>query len=90
MKRARLLVSGKVQGVNFRFYTNEKAFQLGVKGWVRNLEDGRVEILIEGETTAVDDLIAWSRRGPSSARVEKVVTEEQPYRGDLPDFYITR
>jgi acylphosphatase len=90
MKRVHLMISGKVQGVNFRYYTNIKAENLGLKGWVRNTGDERVEILVEGEEKGVDEFVAWCHRGPSLARVENVVVEEEVYKGDLGDFQVRR
>jgi acylphosphatase len=90
MKRAHALIAGKVQGVNFRYYTTEKALQLEVKGWVKNLSDGRVEILVEGEDEAADELIAWSHQGPPLAQVQSVVVTEEPFQGDLDNFHTRR
>jgi acylphosphatase len=66
------LISGRVQGVGYRFSTADKADQLGIKGWVRNLPDGRVEAIFEGETTLVNEMIQWCYLGPSAARVKEV------------------
>lgn len=78
-KRVRSLISGRVQGVAFRYYARDEAERLGVAGWVRNLRDGRVELLAEGDAASVDALIGWCRRGPPSARVEAVdVRIEEP------------
>jgi len=65
----RLLVTGRVQGVGFRFYTQRKARELGLTGWVRNCRDGSVETVIQGAPEAVELMIAWARRGPPSAVV---------------------
>lgn len=80
MTIARLLrISGRVQGVGFRFYTQRKAAETGVSGWVRNRLDGTVEAMIEGSPDAVEKMIAWARRGPSSAVVSDVrITETSP------------
>lgn len=79
MKRAHLFVSGRVQGVSFRASTRRKARELGVKGWVKNLPDGRVEAVAEGEEADVDKLVEWCRHGPRLASVEDVeVSEEEP------------
>lgn len=64
------LVSGRVQGVFFRASTRERALELGVSGWVRNLPDGRVEVLACGPAEAIDRLHAWLAEGPPLARVE--------------------
>ena len=73
--RARVTVSGRVQGVNFRASTRERARANGVVGWVRNLEDGRVEAMFEGPRTAVKQVISWCYGGPTPARVEHVEIE---------------
>lgn len=72
--RARVLVSGRVQGVSFRWYTAQQAHHHGVGGWVRNLADGRVEAVFEGPKPQVEALVAWCGRGPSSARVTGIHT----------------
>jgi acylphosphatase len=84
--RRRVLVSGRVQGVFYRASTAREARGLGVSGWVRNLDDGRVEAAIEGEAEAVERLIEWMRRGPPFARVDGVELEIQEPRGDADDF----
>ena len=73
------LVRGTVQGVAFRWYAKERARELGVVGWVRNLSDGRVEAWIEGAPAAVEEMLTWLRRGPPAAHVAGVeVIEEVP------------
>lgn len=74
-------VSGKVQGVYFRQSTAEQAERLDLDGWVRNLEDGRVEILIEGEEAAVRELQQWLAHGPELARVDAVQLDGQSVQG---------
>jgi acylphosphatase len=77
--RARVLVAGIVQGVNFRWYTAQHARAHGVAGWVRNLDDGRVEAVFEGAEAAVDAMVEWCREGPRHARVSDVeVVREEP------------
>jgi acylphosphatase len=78
-ERARVLVSGRVQGVSFRDATRSQAEQLGLSGWVRNTQDGQVEAVFEGVTETVQQMIEWCKSGPSSADVENVSVEnEQP------------
>lgn len=74
-------VSGKVQGVYYRQTTQEEADRLELDGWVRNLEDGRVEVLFEGEEAAVRELAAWLEQGPEEARVSAVELEVHPLQG---------
>ncbi len=77
--RRRVVVDGVVQGVFFRANTEYEAERLGLRGWVRNLPDGRVEAVFEGPEPAVDSAIAWIRRGPERALVTSVeVSEEEP------------
>jgi acylphosphatase len=88
--RAHVWISGRVQGVFFRANTKELADELGLTGWVRNLPDGRVEAVFEGEEDAVKEAIEWCKRGPPLASVEKVeVRYEQP-TGEFRGFRILR
>jgi acylphosphatase len=82
----RAFVSGRVQGVFFRASTAREAARLGVAGWARNLSDGRVEVLAEGEPAAVEALLAWLRKGPPLARVTGVEAHDEDARGDLVGF----
>jgi acylphosphatase len=72
VRRAHVFVSGEVQGVFFRYETRNRARDLGVAGWVRNTPDGRVEAVFEGPDDAVDEMVAWCRRGPEQADVREV------------------
>ncbi|MHB8634505.1 MAG: acylphosphatase [Thermoplasmatota archaeon] len=87
-KRVHLLVHGLVQGVWFRESARQTATRLGVKGWVRNTEDGRVEALLEGEAGAVDALVGWFHRGPERARVDEVDAREEPEAGAFTAFEV--
>lgn len=84
-----VLVSGRVQGVGFRWHAREKAQELGLAGWVANLPDGRVEAWLEGEVAAVEAMLLWLRRGPTAARVTNVEVVEHAPRG-LTDFGVRR
>jgi acylphosphatase len=81
MKAVQARVSGRVQGVSFRWYTEEQARGLGVTGWVRNEPDGSVLLHAEGQDDAVDALVAWCRTGPSMARVTDVAVREAAQEG---------
>ncbi|MBI4634668.1 MAG: acylphosphatase [Deltaproteobacteria bacterium] len=88
MKRVHVIISGRVQGVFFRAYTEKTALSLNLKGWVRNLPDGRVEVLCEGKDTDVDTMLAWCREGPPSANVTGVEIGDEPYTGEFTGFSI--
>ncbi|MGD0451063.1 MAG: acylphosphatase [Candidatus Bathyarchaeia archaeon] len=84
--RVHVFVNGRVQGVFFRQKTKQQAERLGVTGWIRNLHDGRVEAVFEGEETAVKALEEYCHSGPSSAIVTNVDSIWEPYRGEFSDF----
>jgi len=88
-KRVRVLVSGEVQGVGFRWYCREQAMGRRVTGFVRNLPDGRVEAAFEGDPEAVDAMVRWCRAGPHGARVESVEVAAEEPEGDA-EFRIAR
>jgi|UniRef100_A0A7C3SHZ0 acylphosphatase len=88
LARARVLISGRVQGVFYRAHTRDQARARGLKGWVRNLPDGRVAALFEGKRAAIEDMINWCRLGPPYAAVDEVQVEWQPYQGEFEDFRI--
>ena len=88
MERAHVYVSGQVQGVSFRDATRQHAEELGLHGWVRNLQDGRVEAVFEGESDTVQQMIEWCESGPSSADVEDVSVEQEEPSGDLAGFEV--
>ena len=79
MKTRQIRVTGRVQGIGFRYALRDEAQRLGVAGWVRNCTDGSVEALLQGEAHAVDALMRWARRGPRAARVE-ALAESPPER----------
>ena len=78
MVRKRVVVSGEVQGVLFRDTCRRIAGEQGVAGWVRNLPDGRVEAVFEGDPECVERLVSWARRGPSRARVTALAVHDEP------------
>ncbi len=87
-KRVHLYVSGRVQGVFFRAHTRDLARRLGLTGFVRNLPDGRVEIVAEGEEEKLQKLIAFARQGPPLAHVTGVEEQWEPARGEFSDFSV--
>ena len=89
MKRIHVIIAGRVQGVFFRAYTRETAAALKLGGWVRNLSDGSVEALFEGDDKAVESMLEWCRKGPPHAVVKHVDANEEPYSGEFRDFRIT-
>ena len=84
-----MLVSGRVQGVAFRWSTRARARELGVAGWVRNLPDGRVEAHAEGDADALAALLRWLEQGPPGARVDGLEVSDVPAEG-CPDFAVLR
>lgn len=78
--RVRILISGQVQGVFFRAYTRQKALELGLKGWVRNTEDGKVEAVFEGPKEKVEEIVKWCWKGTPGSKVEKVEEVEESRR----------
>jgi len=87
--RAHIFVSGRVQGVFFRDHTHKWARSLSVTGWVRNVDDGNVEVIAEGERENIETLIGHLEEGPPLAIVEKVDIDWQDYKGEFHDFRIT-
>lgn len=88
MKRVHVFISGMVQGVCYRAETWHYARKLDLKGWVRNLRDGRVEAVFEGTDDTVDTMIAWCKTGPSLASVSDVKVIDEPVLGNLTDFTV--
>ncbi|MEM0495578.1 MAG: acylphosphatase [Candidatus Nitrosocaldus sp.] len=86
--RAHVYVKGKVQGVYFRQNMRNIARKYNVHGWVRNLKDGRVEAVLEGDEDAVHQVIEWCHIGPSGARVDDVDVVYEEYRGEFNSFEI--
>ena len=87
--RVHVIVEGHVQGVCFRMDTRRAALERGVTGWVRNLRDGTVEAVFEGDEVSVRSMIEWCEGGPRLARVSDVAAERHPYTGEFDSFEIT-
>ena len=87
--RATLTIHGRVQGVCFRLYTQERAQELGLTGWVRNTWSRTVEAVFEGEEPAVKSMVAWCHRGPSYADVTKVDVAYSESTGEFGEFRVT-
>lgn len=80
MKRIRILIEGKFQGLNFRFHTQEQAQKLGLGGFVRNLSDGRIEIDAQGDDAGLAKLLDWCQNGPHTNQVRSIL-----FRYDEPE-----
>jgi acylphosphatase len=92
MTRARIhcYISGRVQGVSYRAYTQREAMQLGLSGWVRNCPDGRVELVAEGEQETLQLFVSWCYQGPPAANVTDVKTQWEADTGTYRTFDIRR
>ena len=84
--RTIVTVRGLVQGVAFRHHTVQQAHRLGVTGWVKNLHNGDVQGCFEGDEPSVQALVEWCHHGPSRARVDQVIIEREPFKGEFSDF----
>jgi acylphosphatase len=87
-ERLEAVVRGSVQGVGFRWFIVRKATRLGLGGWTSNEPDGTVRVVAEGNSAALDELLAALRSGPAGASVERVDARRLPAAGDLPSFTI--
>ncbi|HEY1267823.1 MAG TPA: acylphosphatase [Candidatus Binatia bacterium] len=88
--RVHLRIHGQVQGVFFRASTEAEARRLGLTGWVRNRPDGSVEVIAEGPKAKLEDLVAWCRRGPPRAQVDRVEVEWGEAAGEFSGFRTSR
>jgi acylphosphatase len=86
--RTLVTIQGLVQGVSFRYHTRQKALQLNVAGWVRNLPNGDVQGCFEGDEMDVQALIDWCQEGPSPAEVENVIVKRQEFSGEFLGFHV--
>ncbi len=88
LKRIHIFVTGRVQGVSFRQSTRVMAIKNKVNGWVRNLDDGRVEIVAEGEESNVNTLANWCKTGPANSRVDEFELSEENSTGEFENFEV--
>ena len=88
LRQLRMVVSGRVQGVGFRYIARDEAQDLGLKGWVRNRPSGEVELVAEGREDVLKMLAAWAHLGPPAAHVSRVHEEWSEYTGQFADFRI--
>ena len=87
-KQIHIFVTGRVQGVFFRQSTKVMAIKNNVKGWVRNLDDGRVEIVAQGETQDIDNLAHWCKTGPANSRVDEFELSEENVSDEFETFEV--
>ena len=86
--RVNIFISGRVQGVLFRYNTQKMAKKLGLTGWVSNLADGRVGAVFEGEKDKIEEMIKWLKRGPFLAKVENLEIIREEHKSEFQDFTI--
>lgn len=89
LERVHMIVNGDVQGVGFRAFVHAVALPLGVKGWVRNIDSGDVEVMAEGLRSDLESLVLSVKRGPAHATVDGVLINWLPATGEFSDFRIT-
>lgn len=91
MKNAkRFLITGTVQGIFFRQFCKEEATKLGLRGYVRSLESGEIEVLVEGSRESIDSLFEVLKKGPPHAQIRKIAIEEKKWTGNFKDFSIVK
>ena len=86
--RAKVLLDGRVQNVGLRYHTQEEATKLGLTGFVRNLTDGRVEVIFEGPADKVEGLLDWFQEGSLQARIDTIALRYEEPEGRFPDFSV--
>ena len=86
--RAKVLLEGRVQGVGLRYHTQEKALELGLTGMVRNLTDGRVEVICEGPSEQIEALLTWFQVGPPQARIDTIALRYEEPEGRFSTFNV--
>jgi acylphosphatase len=90
MRRIEVVIVGRVQGVSYRATCADEAIRLGLSGWVRNRDDGAVELVAEGDVAALEQLVGWCEHGPDLASVDDVQVVWKDPRGEPPGFRIRR
>jgi acylphosphatase len=91
MKKAnKIIIQGTVQGVFFRQFVKDTADKMGLRGFVRNLSDGNVEIVVEGEGETIERFLSIMKKGPEHAQIRNIVIEEKKWSGDFGEFKILR
>lgn len=88
--RVHIFVSGKVQGVYYRQNTAQKAQELGIRGWIRNLSDGRVESVMEGDKVNIGKILDWCKQGPADANVSGIQVIDEEYKDEFTTFGIVK
>ena len=88
MKTYKIVISGEVQGINFRFFTKKKADELGIKGYIKNLENGNVEAIFQGDEDSIKKIINWCKKGPSSAKVDSIEINQIKLEKEYKEFKI--
>jgi acylphosphatase len=88
MKRVRILVEGRLQGINFRYYTQQQAQKLGLTGFVRHLSDGRIEIDAQGDDESIETLLAWCQEGPQSSHLKSILFRYDEPSEHTSDFIV--
>lgn len=88
MKQLHLWISGRVQGVGFRHFTTQQARALGLSGWVKNLNDGRVEAVLKGSGNAINEMLSQLEQGPRLASVKQIEKEEEPIDNSIHGFSV--
>ncbi len=88
--RATVRITGRVQGVNFRYFTRRTAREHNLTGWVRNLPNGDVEAVFEGRESEIRKVLDWCRSGPSAARVDEILIDWEDFHGEFESFEIHR
>ena len=88
--RVHLYISGRVQGVGYRYSTYNLAQKLGIFGWVKNTYDGKVEAVFEGDSKLVEEMVNWCYKGPSMATVTNIEIHKEPYAAEFQNFSIRK